>query len=151
MAQREVKFEDGGFYHIYNRGAGKQEIIRAADNYQFLINKIRLRAKQTNIAVISFCLMPNHYHLLVRQDSYISAGLFVQLLFNSYSKAFNNMYGRSGTLFEAPFKAIQVDKTEYLTHLCRYIHRNPIEAGLVNHINGWKYSNYLDCIGKWNK
>jgi len=60
------------------------------------------------------------------------------------------MYGRTGTLFEERFKALEVDSIEYCIHLCRYIHRNPLEAGLVNDLEQWEYSNYLEWIGKRN-
>ncbi|MBI1806820.1 MAG: hypothetical protein HYR76_07210 [Ignavibacteria bacterium] len=65
----------------------------------------------------------------------------------SYSKAFNKRYGRTGTLFEGPFKSVHVDKEQYLVHCCRYIHRNPLVAGLVEKLEEWKYSNYLEWIG----
>ncbi len=57
------------------------------------------------------------------------------------------MYNRTGTLFGGPFKAVHVGEEEYLTHLCRYIHRNPIEAALVSRIEDWQYSNYLEWVG----
>ena len=72
----------------------------------------------------------------------------IQLIFNSYSKAFNTMYERSGTLFEERFKAIEVDSDEYAIHLCRYVHRNPLEAKLVDNLEAWDYSNYPEWIGK---
>jgi REP element-mobilizing transposase RayT len=68
----------------------------------------------------------------------------MQSIFNIYSKAFNSKYKHSGTLFEGNFKAILVDNTDYLLHICRYIHRNPMEAGMVNHPSEWKFSNYLE-------
>lgn len=94
--------------------------------------------------------MPNHYHFLLRQLEQDPVGLCVQYMFNSYTKAVNNMYDRSGTLFEGPYRAIHVDEESYLTHLCRYIHRNPIEAGLVEELEVWPWSNYLEWIGKRN-
>jgi len=72
----------------------------------------------------------------------------MQAIFNSYSKAFNKMYQRSGTLFEGPFKAILVDEEAYLVHLCRYIHRNLLDANLVTELSDWVYSNYLEWIEK---
>jgi hypothetical protein len=70
---------------------------------------------------------------------------------NIYTKAFNTKNNRSGTLFEGPYKAIQVDRNEFLLHLCRYIHRNPLEAGLVVKPEQWRYSNYAEFIGKRNE
>jgi hypothetical protein len=92
--------------------------------------------------------MPNHYHFLLRQDGTELISLFVQRTFNSYTKAFNKTYQRTGTLFEGPFKSIHVETDNHLIHLCRYIHLNPLEAGLVTNLDDWPYSNYLEWVGK---
>ena len=92
--------------------------------------------------------MPNHYHLLLRQDGVHTISKFIQRIFNSYTKAFNKAFNRKGTLFEGPFKALHVEKETHLLHLCRYIHRNPLEAGLVTHLTEWPYSNFLEWVGK---
>mgnify|MGYP002626416640 CR=1 FL=1 len=80
----------------------------------------------------------------------MAAGLFEQLFFNIYTKAFNKMYQRSGTLFQGRFKVRRVDSDPYLLHLCRYIHANPIKDGLVNVLNECPYSNYPEWIGSRN-
>ena len=103
-----------------------------------------------DVAVIAYCLMDNHYHFLLRQNGDIEISKFMQAIFNVYSKAFNTKYKHSGTLFEGPYKAIRVGRNEYLLHLCRYIHRNPLEAGLVVKPEQWHYSNYAEFIGKRN-
>jgi len=90
--------------------------------------------------------MPNHYHFLVRQDGEYRAGLLPQRVFNSYSKAYNNRYEHSGTLFEGPYEAILVDTQSYLLHLCRYIHANPVKDKLVVGLEEWVFSNYAEWI-----
>ncbi len=70
-----------------------------------------------------------------------------QRVFNSYSKAYNKRYDHSGTLFEGRYKAKHVDSDAYLRHLCCYIHANPVKDGLVEHIEEWPYSNYLEWMG----
>jgi hypothetical protein len=92
--------------------------------------------------------MPNHFHFLLRQDSDFSISQFVQAIFNSYSKAFNKMYQRTGTLFESNFKSIYVHSPEYLIHQCRYIHRNPVDLKLplVSKLEEWEFSNYPEWI-----
>jgi putative transposase len=147
MAARKVEFHEGGFYHVYNRGANKQNIFHRSSNYNYLISIIK-RLMSKGIQVIAYCLMPNHFHFLLRQEAEYSVSQFVQSVFNIYSKAFNRMYDRSGTLFEGPFHAIEVFEKGYLIHLCRYIHRNPLEAGLVDDLMNWPYSNYLEWINK---
>jgi REP element-mobilizing transposase RayT len=147
MARRNIQFTQGEYYHIYNRGCNRAKIFHSDENYQFLLRKLRKYFISTEVSVIAFCLMPNHYHFLLRQDGDKSVGGMVQTIFNGYSKAFNQRYNRSGTLFEGPFKAILIEKFSHLIHLCRYIHRNPLDVGLVTNIEKWQYSNYPEWIG----
>ncbi len=152
MASRKTIFQKNEYYHIYNRGANSIKIFRSEENYYYLLRLIKKYFNNFNISIIAYCLMPNHYHFLLRQDSDLSISQFIQALFNSYTKAFNKMYGRSGTLFEGAFKSIHIYSQEYLTYLCRYIHRNPIEADtpLVNKLQDWKFSNYPEWLNLRN-
>ena len=102
--------------------------------------------------MIAYCLMPNHYHFLMRQNGEVSISACIQSIFNSYTKAFNKMHGTSGTLFEGRFRSIHVDTDEYVTHLCRYIHRNPLDGKkpLVQTLTDWPYSNYPEWLGLRN-
>ncbi len=147
MPYRRIQFAADQYYHIYNRGSGRRPIVREEENYVFLLRRIKEHADALHVAVITYCLMPNHYHLLLRQDGQEPAGLLPQRVFNSYTKAFNKRYGASGTLFEGRFKAIHVDRDGYLLHLCRYIHANPVKHGLVPDLEQWPYSNYPEWIG----
>jgi len=148
MAQRNIVFLPGKYYHVYNRGVNREIIFRSKQNYNFLLRRIREYAPTHQVAIIVYCLMPNHYHFILRQESEKSISEFIQAVFNSYSKAYNKMYNRTGTLFEGPFKATAIDKYEYLLHLCRYIHRNPLDAGMVTHPAEWEFSNYLEWVGR---
>jgi len=127
---RRIQFTPGQYYHIYNRGSGHRSIFREQDNYLFVLRLVKKYASAFDISVIAYCLMPNHYHFLLRQDGTEAAGLLPQRVFNSYTKAFNKRYDCSGTLFEGRYEAIHVDKEGYLLHLCRYIHANPVKDGL---------------------
>ena len=147
MPPREVTFAQGHFYHIYNRGAGRQGIFREADNYLFFLRRLKQYARDLNIALLAYCLLPNHYHLLVRQDGPEPAGLLPQRCCNSYVKAFNKRYERTGALFEDRYQAIAVDSEAYLLHLCRYIHANPVRHGLASQLEEWPYSNYPEWLG----
>lgn len=147
MPRRHIAFAQGQYYHIYNRGVDGRNIFNEDENYLYLLRLVKKYAQKLNIAIIAYCLMPNHYHFLVRQDSQASAGLFTQRVFNTYVKAFNKKYDRRGTLFESRYKAIHIDKSEYLLHVCRYIHANPVKAHLVSHLEDWLYSNFLEWIG----
>jgi putative transposase len=141
------EFVSGSFYHIYNRGAHREPIFREEENYRFVLRKIKHYAGELDLTLIAYCLMPNHYHLLVRQNGVQAAGLLPQRVFNSYSKAYNKRYEHNGTLFESPYKAIQIERESHLLHLCRYIHANPVKDGLVCHPEEWPYSNYPEWMG----
>lgn len=147
MAPRNVQFVQGEYYHIYNRGAVHQEIFRERDNYLFVLQRMKEYSRELRIAVIAYCLMPNHYHLLVRQDADSAEGLLPQRVFNSYVKAYNKRYEVSGTLFEGMYKALHVTTDTYLLHLCRYIHANPVKHGFTTHAADWEYSNYPEWVG----
>ena len=147
MSRRKVKFVQGSYYHIYNRGAGRQSIFYEDENYLYLLRLLGRVAKECDVTVVAYCLLPNHYHWLVRQDGDTSAGKVPTRVFGSYSQAFNRRYGRSGTLFEGPYKPILVNTDEYLRHLCRYIHVNPVLHGIANGPELWPYSNYAEWIG----
>lgn len=142
-----INWVPGHYYHLYNRGARQVTIFREETNYLFVLARMKKYMRELQITIIAYCLMPNHYHFLVRQDGDVQAGLWPQRIFNSYSKAYNNLYGHSGTLFEGRFKAKPVTTDRYLRHLCRYIHANPVKDGIVQHLEEWPYSNYLEWIG----
>jgi len=147
MPYRGDAFVQGQYYHIYNRGAGKAKIFFNDGNYQYLLRLIKEYAPKFGVAVIAYCLMPNHYHFLFRQETETLLSKFMQVLFNAYVQALNLQQGRTGTLFEGRFKHKRVDTWEYLIILCRYIHRNPVKAGLVTKPEDWAYSNYREWIG----
>ena len=106
-------------------------------NYIFLLRRIKLYLDDYALSMIAYCLMPNHYHFLLRPDDDDVLSQFIQRLFNSYTQSFNRQQGRSGTLFEGRAKSVLVDTNEYIVHLCHYIHLNPITAGLTQQPGNW--------------
>lgn len=145
-----LTWQAGMFYHIYNRGVSKSTLFRESSNYLFVIEKLQKYRKINHTTVIAYCFMPNHYHLLLRQDGEEPAGNVPQSVFNSYSKAYNLKYSHSGTLFEGRFRAKPVNTKSHLLHLCRYIHGNPVKDGMVADPADWNWSNYLEWIGERN-
>jgi putative transposase len=150
MPYRGCVFAKGLYYHIYNRGAGQQPIFFNTANYEYLLRLVKRYSLKYGAKIIAYCWMPNHYHFLLRQETDEPLSKFINVLFNAYVQAVNQEQGRSGTLFEGRFRHVCVDRYEYLTHLCRYIHNNPRKAGLVSKLEDWPYSNYLDWIGLRN-
>ncbi len=102
---------------------------------------------ELQVIPVAWCLLPNHYHWLVRQDGENRAGLFPQRIFNSYTKAYNKRFDHSGTIFEGPYKAKLVTDKRYLHQLMRYVHFNAVKHGFVNHPDAWRWSNWHECSG----
>ena len=147
MPYRGDVFAHNHYYHIYNRGVGKALIFFNPGNYEYCLRLVKRYYRQYGAAIIAYCLMPNHYHFLLRQETEQALSKFVNVLFNAYVQAVNRQQGRKGTLFEGRFRHVWVDREEYLAHLCRYIHLNPVRAKLVTRVQDWPYSNYLEWIG----
>ncbi|MBK7895053.1 MAG: transposase [Anaerolineaceae bacterium] len=146
MRLKRADYENGRYYHFYNRGAHRQSIFREPDNYLYVLKKMQTYVQEFCIAVIAYCLLPNHYHFLLRQDGDQPASFIPQRTFNSYSKAYNKRYQHSGTLFEGNFEVKPVNDEPYLLHLCKYIHANPLKHGLVKTVDEWPYSNYHEWM-----
>ncbi|MDD4289653.1 MAG: hypothetical protein PHH83_00045 [Patescibacteria group bacterium] len=149
------------FYHIYNRGVDKRKIFYCRRDYLFFINRINFYRRVTGVIIVSYCLLPNHYHFILREPPHPMGGLppigwgyktnvnpfsnfkipkFMGLLANSYTKYFNNKKGRSGRLFEFVFKSREINKENQLSNVVNYIIFNPLKHGLVNNQKDWKYT-----------
>ncbi len=175
---RKISFAPNEYFHIYNRGTDKRKIFSHPRDYQrfmeslYLFNStkrivLRLVSKKerfsydredTIIDIGAYCLMPNHFHLLVRSKNDKDVSSFMQKLQTAYAMYYNKKYKRSGVLFQGSFKAQHVIKDEYLKYLFSYIHLNPIkiidpkwkERGINNlsrakiFLDSYKYSSYMD-------
>ena len=141
----------GHYYHFFNRGAHRLAIFLDGVNYRFVIRKLRTLCRSLSLKPIAYCLLPNHYHFLIKQEGDHPAGLLPRRIFNSYSKAYNQRYYHNGTLFEGNYKVRWVNDDSYLIHLCRYIHANPVVHGIVDSVDDWPYSDYQQWIQNWIK
>ena len=146
---------EGSFYHVYNRGLNKMNIFNSDEDFrffEFLIERMlspipyknRFGREYVNyhgqIEVHSYCLMPNHFHFLFKQNRVNAIKNFISSLSIAYSAHFNKANNRSGPIFESRYKAILVEGDEYLKHLSRYIHLNPLG------FRSWDYSSYNDFL-----
>lgn len=147
MPYRRVEFYADHYYHLYNRGINRQPIFFHAENWGFFLRRLRHHFQPEWIDLVAYCLMPTHYHLLVHLKNDSLSAQIMQPFGVSYTKAINRQQGRVGPLFQGPFQAVWVDKNEYLLHLSRYIHLNPIAAGLVERPEEWSFSSYQDYVG----
>ncbi len=179
MSLRKVSFVPGEYYHIYNRGNSKQKIFHDNDDHGHFIKLLYLaNSTQTfvfreikdvyeaekGISLVSigaYCLMPNHFHLLIKENSEGGISRFMLKLSTAYSMYYNTKYTRTGSLFEGKFKSEYLNSDNYLKYIFSYIHLNPIklldkdwrEKGIknplivLNFLEGYKFSSYLDYLG----
>ncbi len=91
---------------------------------------MKARHRYYGVGILAYCLMPNHYHLLLRQETDRPFSDWIQQVFNGYVQAVNKELGRAGTLFQGRAKHVLVETNEQLVHVVRYIHLNPVKARL---------------------
>jgi putative transposase len=147
MPTREIPLLSGHFYHIYNRGVNKDPIFFSDQNYSYFMFRFAYYKKE-KADLVAYCLMPNHFHLLLRvnDDLFVKTALSPFLI--SYSKAINLANNRVGPLFQGRFQAKEIDGEGNLMECIRYIHLNPVNANLVSSPDQWKYSSYSDYINQ---
>jgi putative transposase len=143
---RQNAFAAGNIYHIYNRAITGTLLFALPDNYVYLLRKAKELTLELRIAVLAYCLMPTHYHFVLRQEADAPISLFVQRLFQTYTQAFNKQQNRRGPLLENRFRHVLADRDSYAAQLCRYVHLNAVAAGIVRDPAEWPYSNYLEWI-----
>ena len=157
----------GEYYHIYNRGVDKMDIFKNSYDFKRFIKTMLyyqiagpkprfslfapttnlLDESKKNVEIICFCLMPNHFHFLLKQ--LVDKGIteFISKLSNSYTKYFNIKKGRVGYLFQGEFKSVLVGTSEQLLHLSRYVHLNPLVSDLTKNLNEYTWSSYPEYLG----
>ena len=148
MPYREKAYKDN-YYHLYNRGNNFDDIFFEEKNYYFFIKRIT-DYFEDKIDIIAYTLMPNHYHFIIKPtiDDFLEKAM--QKFSTSYTKAINNSHSRVGHLFQGRYKIKLVPENNYLLHLSRYIHLNPVRANLVKRAEDWKFSSYQDYVGLRN-
>lgn len=144
---KERNFYKNTFHHLYNRGANKGVIFYERENYLHFLRRMKYYRMKFKVNILAYCLMPNHFHLFVQQttDEY-SISIFISSLLNSYVKAFNKKYKRSGTLFESKTKSKQILDDAYFKWVIKYIIENPLKAGLAEEVGDWEFSNAKDLL-----
>ncbi|MEK6566772.1 MAG: transposase [Bacteroidota bacterium] len=146
MASQEIEFLPQHYYHIYNRGNNQQLIFLEDKNYRFFLERLRSVLQPAKVDLLVYCLMPNHFHLLVSPQIESDFSNVMRSFSVSYVKSFNSLYRRVGHLYQGDFQSRWIETDEYLAHVCRYIHLNPVKAKLVQNPDEWVYTDYRDWI-----
>ncbi len=152
-------FQNDGFYHVYNRGVNKQPVFLDDADYRAFLNLLKryLSAEPvahpkngvyptyvSQVELLAYCLMPNHFHLLLYQLDDNGVALLLKAVATSYGMYFNKKYERVGPVFQGRFKASSINHDAYLHHVSRYIHLNPRDYG------NWPYSSLPCYLGTHN-
>lgn len=141
MARRPRVFAPGILYHVIVRGGRRRKTFTSAADYQAYLERLAKYRGQYGYTVYAFCLMPNHAHLLMESSGHPLAK-FMQGLQQSYTQYFNRQHRKRGHLFQGRYKAIVCQKDAYLLELIRYVHLNPVRAGLVKAPERYRYSGH---------
>ncbi|RPI69265.1 MAG: transposase [Ignavibacteriae bacterium] len=144
MPRRKTEFAAGKFYHVMNRGALKALLFHDHRSYHLFVDLVKLYAKECGVTIIVICLMPNHFHLILRLEEGGDIPLFAQRVCYTFSRRVNYYYKRVGTAFQGRYEAKLVDDDKYLRYVCAYIHANPVSAGIVKEAGDWEFSNYKE-------
>lgn len=165
MPKRLISFVNGQIYHVYNRGVEKRRIFENRHDYKRFLSALsyyqlegpkpklsnffkyqifKPNLKNEIVQILAYCLMPNHFHLLIKQIKDGGITEFITKVSLSYTKFYNTKYNRIGPLFQGQFKAVLVESDEQLVHLSRYIHLNPISSFLVEDLKDYEWSSYKE-------
>lgn len=190
---RNIRFVNEGIYHVYNRSVEKREIfVDDQDRFRFIhdlfefndeapaVNlyykrpliqsyeakprKIEQQKRKLLVEILAFVVMPNHFHLLLRQIKENGISNFMHKLGTGYTMYFNQKYERAGSLFQGTYKAILVNQEAHFIHLPYYIHLNPLDLKFpewrdreiknykqaMKFLENYRWSSFLDYIGKKN-
>lgn len=169
MPIRKIPLVKNSFYHIYNKSIAEFRIFNSQPEYERIINTmfyynnsevdckfsmadmnaidIALDNGHRLVDIICYCIMPTHFHLILKENVDGGITTFVSLVCKSYSHYFNTKHNRRGPLWEGCFKNVLIESDYQLLHLSRYIHLNPVTAFLVNDPIKWKYSSYNEYTG----
>lgn len=170
-AKNTIRFyKENGFYHVYNRGVEKRTIFQEIDDYKIFLyylfiylalpsliekkypklkNALRKGNFHSKLTLHCYILMPNHFHFLIHQTEKEFITQFMRRITNAYTAYFNKKYNRVGPLFQGVFKAIHIEKDEYLLHLSRYIHLNP-SSFYTNELKEYFWSSYRTYLRSQN-
>ena len=128
-----------------NRGISRARIYQIDDDYEMFLEALKESSKFFDVKIIAFCLMTNHYHLLVHTPRG-NLSRFMRHAAGVYTQRFNRLHKKDGPLFRGRYKAILVQEDAYLTHLVRYIHLNPVQAKLVQDPKDYPWSSHLHYL-----
>ena len=141
MPRQARKKSENGIYHIMFRGINKQQIFQENEDYRKFLNVVKECKEISGFKLFAYCLMGNHAHLLLKEGNE-NLDLIVKRIGSRYVYWYNTKYKRAGHLFQDRYKSEPINDDEYLLSAIRYIHQNPVKAGIAERCENYKYSSY---------
>lgn len=141
MPRHQRILSETGTYHVMMRGNERKNLFQGDEDKQRFLETLFVKRKETGFSVYAYCLMDNHIHLLIK-ESEESLATTMKRVNASYAFYFNQKYHRVGHLFQDRFKSEPVEDDRYLMAVARYIHNNPVKAGMVDTLEQYKWSSY---------
>ncbi|KAF0145271.1 MAG: hypothetical protein FD156_1102 [Nitrospirae bacterium] len=138
---------DNYVYHIINRGNGRQEVFHKEKDYEAFIDIMKEAKERYSVKLFSYCLMPNHFHMVVMPERGDELSKCMQWLMTSHVRRYHRHYGSSGHIWQGRFKSFIVQKDSHLLMAMRYVEGNPLRAGLVSSAKEWPWSSHREMIG----
>ena len=133
---------DNGIYHILNRGHNKDWIFKEADDFYKFKEVIRRYEETYSFGLYHYCIMSNHFHLLMRIPKAEDLPVLMKGICRSYANYHGKTYNHTGYLFQNRYKSIYIDRDSYLLECARYIERNPLRANIVKNLSEYPWSSY---------
>lgn len=146
MAKRARAELEGGLYHVITRGNNRRRMFDSCTDYQKFLSQLATQKSKLPFFLYAYCLMTNHVHLLVERQA-SAVGRIMHRLLTGYAQYYNRRYRRVGHLLQGRYKAILCQTDRYLSELVRYIHLNPVRAGMVKQPEDYEYSSHLAYLG----
>ncbi len=137
----------GAVYHVTSRGDRREAIFEDDADRQGFLDVLALGLARFDAQMLAYCLMGNHYHLVVYTRQ-ANLSLLMRHANGVYTQDYNRRHGKVGHLFQGRFKAILVDRETYLLEVCRYVELNPVRAGMVGSVGAWPWSSYRAHVGE---
>jgi REP element-mobilizing transposase RayT len=146
MARLARKISESGIYHIVFRSINKQLIFEENNDYIKLKDILSTLKVEMHFEIYAYCFMGNHVHLLLKENNWGDISLIMKRELTKYVRWYNTKYQRSGALIANRFKSLPVNVDEYFLNLIRYIHQNPLKAGIVKNISDYNWSSYNEYV-----
>ncbi|MFQ5867696.1 MAG: transposase [bacterium] len=139
---------DGFVYHVLNRGNGGLEVFHKDRDYEAFIDLMREAKARYAVKIFAYCLMPNHFHMVVVPIQAEELNKGMQWLMTSHVRRYHRHYGTSGHIWQGRFKSFIIQEDNHLLAVLRYVEGNPVRAGLVNSAKDWSWSSHRGAIGE---